>query len=76
MSNQTKRLLSPVRGRKLHERVQKIGQELVDNLNSWAAEFVAGDRTGAWFRSAYRFFSAAEAEAFACHQAQHQWMSY
>jgi hypothetical protein len=33
------------------ERVQKIGQELADNLNSWAAEFVAADRTGAWVRS-------------------------
>jgi hypothetical protein len=75
MRDQTKRLLFPVRGCKRDERVQKIGQELVDNLNSRAAEFVVGDRTGAWVRSAYRFFSAADAEAFARYQAQHQWVS-
>jgi hypothetical protein len=45
MSDQAKRLLFPVRGCKRDERVQKIGQELMDKLNSWAAEFVAGDRT-------------------------------
>ena len=47
MSDQTSRLLFPIRGCKRDERVQKIGPELVDNLNSWAAEFVAGNRTGA-----------------------------
>jgi hypothetical protein len=67
MSDQTKRLLFPVRDCKRDEMVQKIGQELVDNLNSWTAEFVAGDRTGAWVRSTYRFFCAPDAEAFARH---------
>jgi hypothetical protein len=42
---------------------------------SWAAEFVAGDRTGSWVRSRYRFFTAADAEAFARHRANHQRIS-
>jgi hypothetical protein len=33
------------------------------------------DSAGAWVRNRYRFFTAADAESFARHRANHQWAS-